>query len=234
MHLVYIDDSQEPPLYVFSAIAVPEARWHDTFASVRSWRRQTRDTDGIYLRKELHAWKFVGRRKIAPDIVTKSRRCELFGDAIRVLAAQRDVHVFNACLPHRQSWAFGRLLNRINKAMASLDSFALLICDEGNEADYARLVRRMGVHNPTVNSISIFGCQRFLSTKQSIGTKVRHLDEVRFFRLCKERILNDSLDRYIFPCCSRVLPNTKSRVFEHLGPICVQAANPRDPFGVIR
>jgi hypothetical protein len=57
MHLIYIDDShdQDTNNTTFAAIAVPAAKWAATFAAIRAWRRSLRDSDGIYVTKELHA-----------------------------------------------------------------------------------------------------------------------------------------------------------------------------------
>jgi hypothetical protein len=44
--------------------------------------------------------------------------------------------------------AFERLANRINTAVGAWGSHALLISDEGKEATYTRLIRKMGVFNP--------------------------------------------------------------------------------------
>jgi hypothetical protein len=160
MHLVYIDDSQDQRarLYTFSALAVPAERWRAVFAEIRHFRRQIRDSDGIYVTKELHAWKFVsGRGRIAPGIVTKWRRCSIFREALTVLAQQQDsLSLFNVALHHRQDWTFERLLNRINRTMQAYGSHALLICDEGKEAEYTRLVRRMGVYNPIPSAYGVW------------------------------------------------------------------------------
>lgn len=148
MHLVYIDDSQEHPVNTFSAIAISHDKWREVFKSVRDWRHNLKETDGIYVTKELHAWKFVsGRGRISSRIVTKRRRCQIFVETLKLLSEQKGVHVFNTC-NNNQAWAFERLLNRINRTMLAWQSYAMLICDEGKESEYTRLVRKMGVFNP--------------------------------------------------------------------------------------
>lgn len=72
------------------------------------------------------------------------------------MAGLTSLRLFNVCLPNRQDWAFERLLNRINRTMQAWGSHALLICDEGKEADYTRLVRKMSVHNPIPSQFGVW------------------------------------------------------------------------------
>jgi len=75
MHLVYIDDSRDEELCAFSAIIVPADQWRESFEWLRSFRRSLKQSEGVFVRKELHAWKFVsGRGQISDRIVTKYRR----------------------------------------------------------------------------------------------------------------------------------------------------------------
>ena len=48
--------------YVFSALAVRDYLWRSVFGNIREFRRSIRASDGIYVTKELHAWKFVSGR----------------------------------------------------------------------------------------------------------------------------------------------------------------------------
>jgi hypothetical protein len=240
MHLVYIDDSQDQRarLYTFSALAVPAERWRAVFAEIRHFRRQIRDSDGIYVTKELHAWKFVsGRRRIAPGIVTKWRRCSIFREALTVLAQQQDsLSLFNVALHHRQDWAFERLLNRINRTMQAYGSHALLICDEGKEAEYTRLVRRMGVYNPIP---SAYGVWRDLGT-MTRNIPIEYIVEDPFFKRSDRSYFIQMADFCAYALLRRECPlPSKTRygldtAFNLLAPICVTAANRRDPLGIIR
>ena len=47
---------------VFSALAVPEETRSAAFEQIREFRKAIRQSDGVFLHKELHAWKFVGPR----------------------------------------------------------------------------------------------------------------------------------------------------------------------------
>jgi hypothetical protein len=150
MHLVYIDDSGDEQLTVFSALVIPADEWRSAFQQLQNLRRRLKQSYGIYVRKELHAWKFVtGKGRIADRVVFKSQRAGIFKDTLRVVAALPGIQIFNAVFPRRNGeMAFERLLNRINRTMQAWGSQALLICDEGKEAIYTRMVRRMSVYNP--------------------------------------------------------------------------------------
>jgi hypothetical protein len=96
MLLVYIDDSHENPYYCFSALAVPVDQWFTTFRKIQEWRRSLKISDGIFITKEFHAWKFVsGRGNISTNIVSKWRRCQIFSDALKLLASTENMRLFN-------------------------------------------------------------------------------------------------------------------------------------------
>ncbi len=150
MHLVYIDDSRDEAGCVFSALAIPADQWRNAFQKVRKFRRELKKSDGIFVYKEFHAWKFVsGRGEIADRTITKGRRCQIFKDTLTLVAELPGARLFNAVFWAKEDEeAFERLVNRINRTMQAWDSRAILICDEGKECAYTRLYRRMCVYNP--------------------------------------------------------------------------------------
>jgi hypothetical protein len=149
MHLIYVDDSYEKPCQVYAAIAVPAAQWRATFLSVVNWRRRLKLSDGILTTKEFHATDFVaGRGRIGPSVVTKSRRCAIFREAFELMNGIEGLRVFSSCRKVNRDWAFERLITRIHKTMETWDSHAMLICDEGKESEFTRLMRKMGIYNP--------------------------------------------------------------------------------------
>ena len=236
MHLIYIDDSREGHTYTFSAIAIPDNQWLAVFEIIRDWRRSIRDSDGIYVTKELHAWKFVsGRGQIAPSHISKTRRCEIFKEGLGMLAAQDSVRIFNVCM-NSQMRAFERLLNRINRTMHAWGSHALLICDEGKEAMYTRLVRKMSVHNPIPSRFGVW-----LDTGQTTkNIPIDRIIEDPFFRQSEKSYFVQMADfcAYALLRQERHLASKNQyglhQAFALLAPACVRAANPRDRFGVIR
>jgi hypothetical protein len=150
MHFVYIDDSRDEELCCFSALVIPAQEWRACFERVREFRRELKRSDGIFVYKELHAWKFVsGRGRVSDRTVTKHRRSEIFRETLALTASLPGVRLLNAAFAaNDDERAFEFLANRVNRAAQDWGSQALLICDEGKEATYTRLIRRMGVFNP--------------------------------------------------------------------------------------
>ena len=100
MHLIYIDDSRDEELCVFSALSIAEDEWRSAFQQLRQFRRQLRQKDGIYVYTELHAWKFVsGRGDISGQVVPKGRRCQIFKDTLKFMTDLPGVKLFNAVFP---------------------------------------------------------------------------------------------------------------------------------------
>ena len=159
MHLIYIEDSADEHLSVFSALALPVEQWRACFGIVRDFRRDLKRTYGIYIYKELHAWKFVsGRGQIAPGFVTKAQRATIFRSALEMMTNLPGAQMLNACFPKGKiDRAFERLLNRIERSLLAWDSHGILLCDQGKEGDYTRLVRRMNVHNPIPSRFGVWG-----------------------------------------------------------------------------
>jgi hypothetical protein len=125
VHLIYIDDSRDERYCVFSALAISASEWQNAFGQVRDFRRNLRDSDGIFVYKEFHATDFVaGRGNIADRIVPKGRRCALFGETLDLIAGLSGIRLFNAVFPHgRDEQAFEWLLNRINRTMHILSNW---------------------------------------------------------------------------------------------------------------
>lgn len=238
MHIVYIDDSADEKLSVFSALVIPEDSWLDVFAHIKGWRKRIKESDGIYVYKELHAWKFVsGRGNIASNVVPKSRRCELFVDALKTLALVEVAQLFNAVAAKDQkNRLFERLLNRINRTMEAWGSHAILVIDEGSELEFTRLYRKMSVYNPIPSSHGVW---------KDTGefTKNIPLDRIiedPFFKDSRRSYFIQFVDFCAYALLRRENPvESKSRygldkAFNELNPILFTGASRRDPEGIIR
>lgn len=237
MHLTYIDDSRDEHMCVFSALAVPAAEWRNAFAQVRQFRRDLRRTDGIFVYKEFHATDFVaGRGQIADRVVPKGRRVSIFLDALRLVATLPGARLFNAVFPPAEDErAFERLLNRINRTMQAWDSRTILIVDEGKEAAYTRLARRMGVYNPIP---SRFGAWPGGTATRNIP--IERIIEDPFFKESQQSYFIQLVDfcAYVLLRRERPIPS-KTRygihqAFNLLQPILVLEASQQDPEGIIR
>lgn len=237
MHLVYIDDSRDEDLCVCSALAIPAEQWRMAFQQVRAFRRDLKKHDGIYVYKELHAWKLVsGRGKIADRVVPKGRRHQIFRDALALITELPGAQVFNACFGSKEDeLAYERLLNRINRTMKAWDSHAVLIWDEGKEAQHRRLTRRMGVHNPIP---SAYGMWETGNVTKNIP--LEHILEDPVFKPSEQSYFIQLTDFVAYALLRREHPlpsRAKYRLhtaFEVLSPVLVTAASRTDPEGIIR
>lgn len=238
MHLVYIDDSRDPQLCVFSALIIPAGIWHSTFQRVKRFRRRLRQKYGIYVAKELHAWKFLGGKgQIADRPLTKTARADAFRDWLTGLAALEDVRLMNAVFSKRaDERAFERLLNRINRTMQADDSHALIICDEGKEKAYTALARRMAVHNPIPSRFGGWGGEK----RASRNIPLDRIVEDPFFKDSAKSYFIQSVDFCAFALLRQENPVASKTAlgidtaFDLLEPIVFRAANRKDSRGIIR
>lgn len=241
MHFVYIDDSTERPVHIFSAVLVPVVRWNEVFAAVKAWRIRLRESDGIALNYELHARKFVSGRGTGGTLasISRHRRARIFDTAFTLGASleQFGVRSISVCLQNdRQDWAFERLLNRINRTMQAWNSQAHLICDEGKEDHYVKMVRRMRVHNLIPSNQGLW-----LDTEQAVkNIPLDRIIEDPQFKSSANSYLIQLADFYAFGLLRRERPTSSVRrygihkSFPKLLPIVVRACSPNDPLGVIR
>ena len=218
---------------------IPEETWQECFDQFRDYRRQLKMSDGIFVHKEFHAWKFVsGRGKIADGIVTKGRRVELFRETLKQITQMPGLRIINALFPHkRDERAFEWLLNRVQRTMLEKDSRALIISDRGKEVAYTKFARRMHVYNPIPN----------MGSQQGIDHSTR---DIPINRIIEDPFFKDSERSYFIQLadfCSYALlrkarPTLYSRkygineAFDLLDAVLVKEAFRNDPWemGVIR
>ena len=240
VYLVYIDESRDPAqsVGVFSALAIAVPKWRTAFEQVIDMRRSPNQTDGIYVGKEFHANKFVsGRGKIAPDTVTKYRRCEVFKEVLETIAHLPSAKLFNIVYysTHLEDRAFERLLNRINRAMEAWNGYAIIICDEGKEPQYTKLRRKMGRFNPIR---SIYGTWEDGSPTKNIT--IDRIIEDPFFKDSRRSYFIQLVDFCAFALLRREFPiPARSRygldeAFNLLSGIFVRAASRYDREGIVR
>ena len=238
MHVIYIDDSGDSQLSFFSALAIPVRGWHESFRQVRDFRRNLKRSHGIFVYKELHAWKFVsGRGRPSSTIITKSQRVKIFNEALDLVSRLPGARLFNAVFPrHQESHAFERMLNRINRTLIAWDSHAILISDVGKEPAYTRLVRRMYVYNPIPSRYGQW--QETGSSWKNIP--LERIVEDPFFKDSSQSYFVQLVDFCAYALLRREKPvpsKTKYGLdssFNTLGPILVTEATRRDPEGVLR
>lgn len=146
------------------------------------------------------------------------------------------VRVFTSCRFDHQEWCFERLVNRINRTMEAWDSHAMLICDEGKEAEYTRLIRKMGVYNPIGSRYGVW-----LDTGETNkNLPITRILEDPFFKQSDRSYFVQLADFVAYGLLRREKHLASKnryglhRSFDELQNVVVRACNPRDPMGVIR
>jgi hypothetical protein len=130
---------------------------------------------------------------------------------------------------------FERLLNRINRAAEVQNGHALVVCDQGKEARYTRLVRKMGVYNPIPSRLG----------EWPEGTATRNIPIERIledpvFKASERSYFIQLVDFCAYALLRRERPlPSKSRyglhlAFNALGPILATEATQYDPEGILR
>jgi len=234
MHLVYIDDSFEDPTQTYAAIAIAASSWRAAFSEILTWRRDLKKSDGIFVRREFHATEFVaGRGHLGDKIVGKYRRSQIFREAFSVLNRVQGVKVFTSCRTSRPEWAFERLVTRIQKTIESWDSHAILIVDEGKEAEMTRLIRKMAVFNP----VPVYTGPNTLVT-QNIAT--HRILEDPFFKDSSKSFFVQMADFVAYGLLRRekhLASKNKYGIhecFDLLTDVVVREASPKDAMGIVR
>ena len=148
-YLIYIDESYDDGKWTYSAIFVPISQWNIVFSNVTAWRESLKNNYGIPIESELHATKFIGNRGTS-NPMTKEARALIFKESLSFVEtlSQFQVSIINGIATKgRQGLLFEYLLNRIQTALSVNNAYGILICDEGNEKELIRTVRRMKKQN---------------------------------------------------------------------------------------
>lgn len=233
-----MDDSRDEALCIFSALAIPVDEWREVFQQIREWRRELKRTYGIYVYKELHAWKFIsGRGRPSDRIITKSQRAAIFRQGLQLIAGLPGARLFNVAFPRKgERRAFERILNRMDRTLQAWASHAILFCDEGKEVIYTRLVRKMAVFNPIPSQ---FG--RWRDTGETYrNIPITRIIEDPVFKRSAQSYFIQLVDFAAYALLRKERPlDSKTRYgidqgFAELSPILVREATRYDPEGIIR
>jgi hypothetical protein len=236
MYLFYLDDSSDGKLYVFSALGVKEEHWKEVFGEIKKMRQTLKKHAGIYINKELHAWKFVsGRGRPSPQFLSKEIRARIFRYVLKTLASigPEKLILFNVANT-RQDYAYERLMNRINRTMRAKDNFAMIISDEGKEAEYTKLIRKMGVYNPIPSRFGVWDGGK----DHAKNIPIDRIIEDPVFRQSDASFFIQAVDFCAYALLRHERPlESKAELnnaFGFLEPICAKQANRNDPLGIIR
>jgi hypothetical protein len=237
VYLVYMDDSGDERAHIFAALAVPAEHWHTTFEAVRGFRRGLAATYGVGVHYELHAWKLVsGRGAISERVVTKYERACIFRDAMDLVASLPGLRVLSSCFPAGQDLrAFERLMCAMNQCLRDWGRYAVVVSDEGKEAGYTRLARRMALYDPVAAHQASLGGQT-----APAAAMVERIVEDPFFKKSDHSYLIQLADLVAYALLRQERPlGSKVRyglhtAFARLGGVLAMEANPMDPCGTVR
>lgn len=241
MWFVYLDESKDVTgqhLYVYSALIVDEEKWNDAFIALKDARRRLRARRGVYMTQELHAWKFAaGKGQIADRPILKPERAEIFRRVLSYIAETKLFRVMGS-VHINELYAFERIMNRINRTAEEEKKHVILICDQGQEVEFTRRLRKMRVHNPIPSNRGHWSRD---------GKKTKNIPTSQFL---EDPFFRNSADSYfiqVVDFCAYALLRMERQLdsrtalgyhtmYEELRPIVVTAANPNDPrkLGIIR
>lgn len=153
----YVDESHNNNLFCLSAIGIRHSVWKECFDKARHFRERLNKDYGIFIRKEIHAYKFLsGRGDVSSRMVSKWERSRIFNQILQMIASLPEVMLFNICLkkcehsdPHMVAW--DRLVNRIERTMVAMEQRELPTrkellakCRQSiSEDDYSKLEHRL-------------------------------------------------------------------------------------------
>lgn len=149
MYLIYLDESYDDNLFVYSAIFVNAFHWSEHFNHLLNWRKEWLSKYQIPMEIELHATNFVAGRGEPLRTRDKLFRAELFYEAIGRIEAMSDIKIINDFTNNKKEHIklFEKMLNKINDMLKAYKGFGVLICDEGNEKKLTSTMRKMKRHN---------------------------------------------------------------------------------------
>ncbi len=162
----------------------------------------------------------------------------MFLEMMRLLAGMQNIiWLFNACFPRGQAFtAFERLLNRLERTLKSWDSYGLLVCDEGKESQYTRLVRRMRAYNPVP---SRYGWWPDVKARTK-NIPLERIIEDPFFKRSEQSFFIQAVDfvAYALLQKERPTPHAKrykiDKAFDLLDPVLFKYATQYDGQGILR
>lgn len=243
MHLIYIDESKHnltaPHKFIYTALVVEASIWRSAYEHIRTYRQKLRDDRGIFIKTELHAWKFIaGKGQIASRPIYKPERAEIFLETIQFVADMgglpEKVCMLNS-IHTNEEWAFERLINRLNRTMEAWNSEAILIFDEGEEVRFRKRIRKMKVFNPIPSQT---GTWRNGLPYQNIP--ILRIIEDPMFKQSHESTFIQLVDFCAYALLRQECPLPSKTVlgidqaFALLEPICFKRAARTDPMGIIR
>ena len=240
MQFIYLDESKDDnKCFVYSALILDADRWPEAFDCIKAFRRKLRIDYGIYVSKELHAWKFAaGKDQIADRPISKEQRAHIFREVLQFIADAGEFSVISSINTNKQ-FAFERLVNRLNKtAEVNGNQKILLFCDQGEEEEITKNIRRMRIYNP-IPSNNGYWAENLAASK---NIPLKQFVEDPIFKESKNSHFIQLVDfcAYALLRMERPIESRTAlgyhKAYEILRPVCHPPTNRRDHrgMGIIR
>lgn len=222
-HLIYIDESMQGNHIVIAALAIPVSTWNDCLDHLISLRRKLRNEYGVFISKELHTSEFLGGRgRYSKRRHTKEERAAIYKLTLKELSKLPEMKLFTVHCDHKKlDWGFERLVNRLQRNVASENGSFVIVADKGFEWVYTAQSRKMRRYNPIPSRYSGY---RSLPLKRLIEDPF-HLDSKRSYFIQAADAVAYSLLRFVTP--KTVDPYGINASFEeNFELVCVRDASP--------
>ncbi len=255
MYLMYVDESGDPGMknspsryFILTGLVVHELNQQACLDQLIAFRRRIRDSFGLKLRQEIHAYDFVSRHPGELSTIKKNDRLSIIRFFARELSSMPDLNIINVVVdksertedydPFDHAWTV--LIQRFENTISyrnfsgarNSDDRGLILADRGEDLKLTRLLRRMRRYNPIPNRLAV-------------GSGYRNLV---ISKIIEDPIFKDSRDSYFIQACDLAAflmkqyidPNTymrkkaADRYWLLLDPILCKAASKEDPHGVVR
>ena len=245
MHILYVDESYDHQKFVMTALCIEDVAWRQTFDAMKAFRQQLKTDWGIKISSELHAKVFVRdcSDKVSTRKLSQPERRQIFELVMNHIAGLQVV-LLNVCLDvprwggtaRAHAIAVERLSNRVQTMMRATGSHAIVVFDEGKEAEIRKTVRRMNVFNPIP---SAYGAWDGGAAYRNIVLD-RFIEDV-WFKESKSSFFLQLVDFAAWALLKSEVPPTPfiarfgyQTMHALVHPICFRPASRRDPLGIVR
>lgn len=239
MWFAYLDESKhQNQFFVYSMLVMKGERWNEAFTAVKQFRRHLRQEHSIFINKELHAWKFAaGKGRIASRPVDLRERAEIFRKVMRFVANCGYFRIISS-VNTDEFYAFDRLLNRLNRTAERRNETVLLFCDQGQEAEITKRIRKMRVYNPVWSNRGVWEA----TGEHTLNLPILQVVEDPIFKDSKQSFFIQLVDfcAYALLRSERPIPSRTAlgyhEMYDLLKPVTAPINNRRDPrgLGIIR
>jgi hypothetical protein len=257
---MYVDESGDPGLiipgtplarqpsrhYILTGFIIPASEWRTYLAEIVDIRRYIKKHYGLLMRIELHGSEIVRppKRSVYRAIGSMRNRIKLYEEILDLVVARMpNATIINVNLNKLhpkyasglttkdvQALAWSRLIQRFNTYLQrSCDGdLGMIFADETNELKIRGLLRKMRVFNPVP---SHFGGTYPATVDNIVEDPVMRKSHHAYFVQIADMICY-SLFRKLYPKGSLRRYNV-DKLFDLVGPLCLKAASPRDPQGIV-